>query len=293
MSDNKKTRRKFLKLLGVSTFSLYFGCSSATYFNLRKDCKNEKEYQKRIRIMSFNIANARGNNDDFFSSQPTKKIKRNLDWIAAVIRNYNIDIVCLNEVDFNSIRTQGIDMAKYIADKVCYNHIISEKLFSLPSVLEVGNAVISRYPLKLNMYHQYGDTLFNRARHAFKSFLDFDVLFDSKNNLNIVQTHLDNQSEEVRCEQAKVLRSHLEVKYNPFVLLGDFNSTANGQCFQHILNNNFVSNPYLGKSTYPSGKPDVQIDYILTSPGLVITDYHTIPTKVSDHLPVIGDIAIE
>ena len=293
MEDDKKTRRKFLKLLGVSTFSLFFGCSSATHFNLIKDCKNNKDYQKKIRVMSFNIANVRGNNDDFFGSQPIRKIKRNLDWIATVIRNYNIDIACLNEVDFNSIRTQGVDMAKYIADKVCYNHVISEKLFFLPTVLEVGNAVISRYPLKLNMYHPYGNNFFDQIKNEFKSFLDFDILLGDKKNLNITLTHLDSQDEVMRYEQAKILRNHLETKHNPFILLGDLNSTSGDRSFQHLINNNFVSNPYLGKPTYPSGKPNAQIDYILTSSGLNIDNYHTIPTKVSDHLPVIGDIIIE
>ena len=88
--------------------------------------------------MSFNIANARGNNDNFFDTQPKEKIEWGLNWLSAVIHYHNIDVICLNEADSNSIRTHGIDTAKYIATKVCYNHIINEKLFSLPAILEVG-----------------------------------------------------------------------------------------------------------------------------------------------------------
>lgn len=294
MGNNQQTRRKFLKLFGISTFSLYFGCNGAQYLNLRKNCSGYKEKNRFIRVLSFNIANARGNNDNFFGSQSKEKIFRNLNWISEVIRNYQIDVACLNEVDFNSIRTQGIDMAKYIAENVCYNHIISEKLFSIPSVLEVGNAVISRFPLKLNMYRQYGVNFFDQAKNAFKSFLDFDVLLEGQRSLNFTQTHLDNLSDEVRCGQMKILRDHLQTKTKPFVLLGDLNSTPDNKCFQNLVSK-MVENPYLGNPTYPSEKPTVEIDYILASLGLRIENFHPIfsRNKVSDHLPVIGDIIID
>lgn len=242
--------------------------------------------------MSFNIANTRGNNDNFFDTQPIKKIEYNLNWIAEIIRNYNIDIACFNEVDFNSIRTHNIDMAKHIANNVCYNHVITEKMFAFPSVLELGNAVVSRYPLKLNIYHQYGYGFFDQAINEFKSFVDFDILLGDK-KLNIIQTHLHSQKEEIRCAQAQILRNYLKNKKNPFVLLGDFNSTTDSRCFQFITNNNLASNPHLGLPTYPSKTPNAEIDYILASPKLRIANYHTVYTKVSDHLPVIGDIIID
>lgn len=292
MENNKKTRREFLKLFGSSVFSLFFGCNSARYFNLRKKCGDSEINQNKIRIMSFNIANARGNNDNFFDTQPIEKIEYGLNWIAEIIRNYNIDVACFNEMDFNSIRTNNIDMAERIANNVCYNHVITEKMFSFPSVLELGNAVVSRYPLRLKLYHQYGYELFDQAKNAFKSFVDFEVLLGGK-KLNIIQTHLDNQREEVRCAQAQTLRNYLRNKKNPFVLLGDFNSTPDGRCFEYFTNNNLVNNPHLELLTYPSDIPRVQIDYILTSPGLRIDNYHTVHIKISDHLPVIGDITID
>lgn len=293
MGDNKKTRRKFLKLLGMSTFSMYFGCHGAKYLRLNQKCEEKNDFQEKIRIMSFNIANARGNNDDFFNVQPGKKIKYNLDWISALITNLNIDVACFNEMDFNSVRTGNIDMARYIADRVCYKHIISEQIFSAPPLLDLGNVVVSRYPLKLNTYHQYGHNFSSRVWHEFKSFLDFDVLLKNKTNLNMVLTHLNSQNQEARCEQTKILRTHIETKTKPFVLLGDFNSTPDSVCFKNITEKNLVRNPYLGNATYPSEKPDVQIDYILISQGLHIANYNTIYTKVSDHLPVIGDIIID
>ncbi|MDP2693006.1 MAG: endonuclease/exonuclease/phosphatase family protein [bacterium] len=295
MEGKKKlNRRGFLKISLAGVATLTISCHSAKYQTLGRDCPYPGIYGNKIRVMSFNIANARGNTDEFLASKWEETIRDNLDWIVKLIRNYDIDVVCLNEVDFGSIRTYNIDMASYIANALCYNHVIREKIFDIPSELEVGNAIVSRFPLHLNGHRQYGDGLIDRVRHIFKSFVDFDVLLDdSGRKLNIVLTHLDHHCEKVRCKEVNTLIRHLEGKQNPFVLLGDLNSTPGEKCFEILMKTGLVGNPYLGIRTYPADVPKRAIDHILVSPGLSIQNYHTVLMQASDHLPIIGDISFD
>lgn len=294
--DNRETlsRRRFLKLFFGGAAAIYTSCHSAKYQILDKTCPTTLGSGQQLRIMSFNIANARGNTDNFFEIKKQNTILHNLDWIIKLIREYDIDVACFNEVDFNSFRTYNIDMPDYIANDLCYNHIIRERMFDLPSILEVGNAVISKYPLRLNKHHQFGHGFADRISNMFKSYLDFDIIMDRfGRKLNVVLTHLDDRSEKIRCKEADTLLKHLRQKKPPFVLLGDLNTMPGEKCFELIINSGLVQNPYLGIPTYQANAPTRAIDHILVSSGLTVKKYFTVSLEASDHLPIIADIIID
>src|SRR3989338_7032136 len=295
MGDMPPNRRNFLKLSVYATaLGLLNGCHSASYQMLGQGRQKNRPIRKNLRVLSFNIANARGNNDYLFNPPRKETVIYNLDWIADLIRHYDIDVACMNEVDFNSIRTHGIDMPGYIARALDYGHIIREKMFAFPSILETGNAVVSRLPLRLNEYRQYGQGFVSRARHIFKSFVDFYVrLDDSGRTLNLVLTHLDHHNENIRCAEVDILREHLKWKNHPFVLMGDLNATPESKCFKRLVADNLVGNPDLGIPTYPPDNPYKAIDHILVSPGLKIENYHTVSMEASDHLPIMADIILD
>lgn len=274
-------RREFLTYLALLTS----GCNGVLSKTLRKDCPRPR-LEDKLRVMTYNIANARGNYDELFKSRSEKAIRYNLDQIARMVHYYDIDVLCMNEVDFNSARTYHINQAEYLAKKLCYNHLIEESIFSMP-FFDVGNAVISRYPLKQNYHQQYGDNFFNRIKHVFKSFLDFDV-----NDLNFVLTHLDSTEEKNRIKEAEILIRYLSNKNNPFVLLGDFNCGPGSLPFEKIINSGLVRNRYAGIPTFRSDKPKHSIDHILVSEGLKITNYRTVNITCSDHRPVMADITL-
>jgi endonuclease/exonuclease/phosphatase family metal-dependent hydrolase len=271
------------------------GCIGAKYYELKIESPNPPRITRIIKGASYNAANARGNTDNFFLCPRKETIKNNLDQMIELFRRENVDVIALNEVDFNSIRTHNIDQAEYIAKGLGYKYIIKETMFSIPSILEMGNAVISRYPLKLNRSRQYGRGFSGRLSHLFKSFLDFDVLLDdSGRKLNFIFTHLDDKSGETRCDEIAILRSHLEKKTFPFVLLGDLNTGPGEESFLRLMETGLVSNPFVGLPTYPSDRPEDSIDHILVSSGLSIENYHTVSgIEASDHLPIIGDIILD
>jgi endonuclease/exonuclease/phosphatase family metal-dependent hydrolase len=285
-------RRSFLRFSGVAALALYAGCSGALVKNL-KQCCSAPAQRNVLRVMTYNIANARGNNDDFFRCPKEAEVKQNLENIVTLVKYADADIICMNEVDFNSKRTHNIDQAEYIAKRLCYNHVLKETMFSIPSIMELGNAVVSRYPLKMNSYRQYGGNFLERVDHLFKSYVDFDVELDDINtSLNLVLTHLDARSAKKRDEEVSILLDHLDDKQLPFVLMGDFNCGPGNAEFERIISSGLVYNKYRSFPTYPSDAPTDSLDHILISPELAMMNYHPIQTEVSDHLPVVGDIIL-
>ncbi len=287
--DSRIGRRAFLRLVGAGLASLYAGCHGVSSYSLRYDCGCSED--GILRVMSYNIANARGNTDDLWVCRPESVIRQNLDGIIGMIRQENVDIVCMNEVDFDSFRTHNIDQAEYIAEGLGYEHVLKETIFGVPSTLELGNAVVSRYPLEANHHRQYGTDFGERVRHVFKSFVDFDVMLPGR-GLNFVLTHLESESADIRDEEVTVLLEYLTNKDGPFVLIGDFNSGPGCPEFDRITGSGMVHNRFLGLPSYPSNLPGRSIDHILVSGSLNISNYRTISLDASDHCPVLGDIRL-
>ena len=300
MKEKRKTNVKNFLKPGIAALLFFcagaIGCQSAKYYVLKINAPTPKPIGETLKVVTYNIANARGNTDDFFYQTTEEIIRYNLDWIVKGLRLQNPDVICLNEIDFNSIRTFNIDQVKYIAKALGYKYIIKETIFGIPSVLQMGNAVISKYPLKLNFYRQYGYGFSGHVEHVFKSFIDFDVLLDnSGRKLNFVQTHLDaGHSDKKRCDETSILRRYLEKKKNQFILLGDFNFGPGDECFDDLLGWGLVDNPKAGLLSYPSDAPKSSIDHILVSPGLKIENYLVVlGIEASDHLPVAAEIILE
>jgi endonuclease/exonuclease/phosphatase family metal-dependent hydrolase len=260
-----------------------------------------------IRIASHNIANARGNTDDMFVERSKSEILANLEKLVILSEEEGIDLLCMNETDYNSFRTHNIGQAEYIKERAGYNYVLREVSFDSPPFLQLGNAIVSKYPLELVRTHQYGgDNLDDQIAHTFKSFIDFNVFIEDE-PLNVVFTHLDSITPEIRLEEAKYLVGYLQKKTEPFVLLGDFNSTSEQPAFEEqpaikeqpafkILNESgLLYNPHIGLPTYPSDNPKRSIDHIWISQSGVeqqmeIKNYHVVSTKASDHGAVIADI---
>ncbi|OGH89203.1 MAG: hypothetical protein A2469_01070 [Candidatus Magasanikbacteria bacterium RIFOXYC2_FULL_40_16] len=271
-------------------------CQSTKYYVLKINTPTPKPIGETLKVVTYNIANARGNTDDFFYQTTEEIIRYNLDWIVKGLRLQNPDVICLNEVDFNSIRTFNIDQAMYIAKALSYKYIIKETIFSIPSVLQMGNVVLSKYPMKVNFHRQFGYGFAGRMEHVFKSFVDFDVLLDnSGHKLNFVLTHLDAADDDrKRCDEISILRAYLEKKTQPFVFLGDMNSGPGEKCFDNLFKWGLIGSPEPLLPTYPSDTPKRSIDHILVSKGLGIKNYRAIAgIGASDHLPVAGDIILK
>lgn len=282
-------RRDFLKWLGTISTAYMTGCATIRDYSLpgiKIDGKRDS-----LRVATYNIANARGNTPHFLHMPGTSKTRANLESIVSLARKEDIDVLCMQEVDFDSNRSRNVNQAEYLAKRLNYNHVIEDRFFDLPDLLSVGNAVVSRFPLKTNYIHHYGDNFFRRLKHLFKSFVDFNVDVNGT-PINLFNLHFDAESEENRIEEMRYLANYLTSKDSPFVVMGDFNAGLDRPSFQEFIHSPAMKGcdipDYL---TYPSDVPHSSLDYILSS-GYKLVDYHIKATEASDHRAVIAEVRL-
>ncbi|MBW2965034.1 endonuclease/exonuclease/phosphatase family protein [Candidatus Woesearchaeota archaeon] len=292
MSKKGVDRRGFLQYAGLGLAAAVSGCYSLALKDMKMDCYHPAKLEDRLRVMTYNIANARGDFDDFWKMRSKDAIMYNLGMIVAMCQHEAPEVICMNEVDFDSSRTYNIDQAEYIAKGLCYNHVIKQSMFRIPGLLDVGCAVVSRYPLEVRHHQQYGETYAERISHVFKTFVDFDVEYMPGKKVSIIQTHLDHHCRSNRIREARILIGYMKKKKERFALLGDFNSGPGSAAFDMILGSGLVRNLNAGLLSFRSHRPEHSLDHILVSKGLDIRDYKTIWAEMSDHRPVIGDIIL-
>ena len=70
-----------------------------------------------LRVLTFNIRHCAGNDDVI-----------NYDRTAAVINGMEPDVVCLQEVDYMTTRSNKVDQLKTLADKTGMNHYFSKSI---------------------------------------------------------------------------------------------------------------------------------------------------------------------
>lgn len=127
--------------------------------------------------------------------------------------------------------------------------------------------------------------------------------------MRLYNVHLDNLSGERRTKGVKCVFEQIKIAYEktpmPFVILGDFNDTADSEAIKTCNNNGFMAVRDVAKdipSTYHEyGKlPNTKIDYIFMTEDLAscvkdtyIWNYELNGIYLSDHYPVCAQLEIE
>ncbi len=268
--------------------------------NNQKDTPNKRD---SIKLATFNIGHARGGkiNAENWRGPAKKVIEKRLSGIAAQIVNSSVDILVLNEVDFDAPWSRGVDQAVYIARTADFKYLVKQKNYdlSMPFVrVSAGNAIACRFPVKEVRYIDLPalsskEDFFLGSRNAVLALVETPI-----GDVRVLAAHLDYRNEEVRVESAWVLRQVVLEDETPIVVSGDFNSTLPGlhgyektpsgsNAMEVMLSGGLGSAVVAGKvseKTFPSSAPDRIIDWILTSPNLKQSQRTVYPSLLSDHL---------
>ncbi len=240
--------------------------------------------QTEFKIMTYNIHFGQGYDD-----------KLNLERIAQNILTEDPDIIGLQEVDNGRITTQGIDMARWLSNR------LNMYFFYYPSENEHqgGCALLSKYPIKSTVGYMVPSISSQRV------LIHGVVEIDSSLNLDVFVTHLGliNWSEDMTAQVDFVLsKTNAVMSGNPKILMGDLNlenDTTQIQTIRTFFND--TMDGYDKHRTFPSyllyDIPDEWIDYIFATgyndviDSYVVTDFVAgIDTPAefgSDHLPVV------
>lgn len=229
-----------------------------------------------LRVMSYNVKHGRGMDD-----------RVDLERTAAVIRRVGPDIVALQEIDVGCGRSGGIDEARRLGELCGMDSAFGR--FMEYDGGEYGMALLSRHEILevVNVNLPPGSeprtSLVARIR-----------LTESGSEVVVAGIHF-YRTEEQRLAQARALVSHLQNETSPVILVGDFNAEPDDPVMR-FLEETFTNVPKgADRFTYPSDRPDKEIDYVLYRPAtffrLSAIDVLDEPLA-SDHRPLYADFAV-
>jgi endonuclease/exonuclease/phosphatase family metal-dependent hydrolase len=314
-----RLRRRFLPSLGALAlpFVIWFWANRLLSPNGAVQVFPDPEWPARVlerggtvRIMAYNIAHGRGLGSSNFTRGAERRER--LLAIAGLLRDSGADIVVLNEVDMDSLWSGHGNQAELLAREAGYPYRVEQRCFDLSvglARLRFGNAVLSRFPviaarlLELPWYSGFETTV---AGHKKAVACRLDLGGGSV--LEVVAVHLEHRSEEVRVRSAEALALFARSSSVPIVAAGDFNSAPLGfprvkpdrqgrTALSLLLDEGFTTagadriEP--DRFTFPSSAPSKQIDWILAAPPARILCLQVIQSLLSDHLPVIAEVALE
>lgn len=223
--------------------------------------------------MTWNIHGALGRNPRF-----------DLDRVIALVRRHEPDIVALQEVDSRRAREAHVGDPFDVLQEALGSHGIGAKTV-VTTDGEYGQALFSRWPLLNTEIHDlsYPEREPRRA-------ICVDVATPG-GLLRVIATHLGLSLRERR-SQAIALLAMLGRLDRPTVALGDFNDWFWAGSVRSRLARALPG--FSRHRTFPSVLPLLELDRVFLFPAsaLLATRTDRDARHVSDHLPVIADIAL-
>lgn len=276
----KTTLLLLIVLLLISTFPvLSRGIYTSQGLPVRRATNAQVRYRREkvtgeLRIMTFNIRHGKGMDNRY-----------DMERIAQVIRDADVDLVALNEVDVKMPRSWFMDQAQYLASQVRMHSYFVPSFRFLFS--QFGNGLLSHNPM---MEVQREEIPRFREREP-RGLGRVSIMLDNQ-LVHVIVTHLGLNPVE-REEQFAYLAARIRELAEPVLLLGDFNTTPTSPAMCRFLAETGLE-VHSYEPTYPSDQPSLKIDYILASGEWeVVEEVRPIETLASDHFPVVGTFRLK
>ncbi|MBE0661234.1 MAG: endonuclease/exonuclease/phosphatase family protein [Bacteroidales bacterium] len=283
------------------------------YINYTSD-KETTEQTNSIRVMTFNVRYF-----DRYRWVNTENVQTR-NQIFEMIDNESPDLICFQEFysdltpDFNTTDSLAI------AHDLRYFHTAFALVKSKGR--SYGIATFSRYPIVNRDSHNFTNNIYNFAVITdivveADTFRVFNIHFESirlseedRLFINDLSRQVDTQEETVakyrqifskirfasslRATQSKEIRTLVENSPYPVIICTDLNDTPSSYAYNQLTRNlkdAFVESGNGLGNTYIGFLPAFRIDYILYDPFFKSHSYRKIPDKLSDHYPVVTNLA--
>lgn len=256
----------------------------------------------RLRLLTFNIAHARGASPIHQSLRGASGLQNNLRRIARLIERLRVDIVALQEVDENSRWAGSFDHLAYLQLHTGLAHAVHGVINRRGGRfhLSYGNGLLSRFPI-----HHHETVPFGGRTVGEKGFL-FTEIEAPSGRLPLVNIHLNHNSRPRRLQQVAHLIRHLEELGRhraahwrmPPLVCGDFNTPSHlPDATATLLGyferaNNYTLLPKTGH-TFPSAWPARALDYVFLPQECREPRAKIVRSLLSDHQPVLVEFGAD
>lgn len=253
------------------------GCATSNASRFEAAAASDARTVGQLRVMTFNIQSAR----------------HGLDAVAALIREQDPDVVALQEVDKETVRSGRLDQASELARRAGYAHQIHFRATDLAGGA-YGVAVLSRHPIKDAHSWRLPTTRGLEPRTVARAVLDIDG-----REVSVYVTHLTNlaRRSELRVRQAQFISRLMAEDRRPSIVVGDLNDDADSATLlllRRRLTDAFTAVGRGDAETYPLPVlPDLRLDYVLSSKELRPTRAFVVRKVASDHFPLVADFELE
>lgn len=236
---------------------------------------------RRLRLLSYNIQSGLTTNN--YSQYVTRSWRHlvpvpsrmsNLDGIARILTDY--DLVGLQEVDAGSLRSGFVNQVKYLAAHAGFEHVFDQSNRKIGMLSQHGNAVLSRIR---------PDALTEHKLPGLPGRGVLEVRFGSgPDALHVMILHMA-LGRRGRLRQIEFLAKRVGA-YRHVIVMGDLNCDPNSPEMAVLVEVARLREPDPGLHTFPSWRPNRQLDHILVSSAITVERVEVLDCAFSDHLPI-------
>ena len=260
-----------------------------------------------LRLGAYNIAHGRGLALKNWRGGDRRTRTARLKSIARTLRDADLDVVVLNEVDLRCVWSHNVNQAELIAREAGFHYRAEQRNYEVLTPLGslcFGNAVLSRFPIvdarpvDLPVYSRWEALLAGKKRAMVCT-----VEFPDGRRLRVMPVHFEHRSEVVRLGCVKAIEPLRRETDVPLVCMGDFNSTRTGYPRADTGDGDTTAVSYLLEGdafralpegaptaedfTFRSSRPDRVVDWTMTPKAWRIVSKTAPAASDSDHRPVI------
>lgn len=241
-----------------------------------------------LRIMSYNVHSCIGMDGRLAPER-----------IARIIARYSPDIIALQELDVGRMRTEGVDQAHYIAQRLAMDYHFHPTLHLEEE--RYGDAILTHLPMrfvKAGVLPGLAHKPRLEPRGALWVAVDIAGI-----EIQVINTHLGLSARERRLQVEALLGkdwlAHAECR-EPIILCGDFNALpASPVCRRlraYLDDAQIALDRHRPKNTFFTRLPLLRIDHVFVDRSFKVLDievpYTELTRVASDHIPLIVELEV-
>ena len=237
---------------------------------------------QKIRLLSYNVqAGIRTHRYRHYFTHSWKHVLPhaqrfdNLDRVAQLVRGY--DIVGLQELDAGSLRSGYVNLTEYLSEKSGMPFWYDQTNRRIGRLARHSTGLLSRYHPTEIVEHRLPGRIPGRG-------VMFIRYGSKEESLIVLILHLA-LGRRTRLLQFDYI-SEIVNEYRHVILMGDMNCQSESAEMEYLINRTLMREPFHGMDTFPSWRPQHNIDHILVTPTLKVDYVRALNFSLSDHLPV-------